>query len=198
VQEHANPEECDRFLRRAVEQFEKTLTIDSEDLDAHFGLGQCYLRIGQNVAGQFLQIEGGSDQSADLAERAKEIANANLPQEQRVQAALRLALTVQSYGEKPADPEVPKLLVLQKLIDQCLSSYKQEMDPEISAAIAFALGQLHLQAHAVVKTDDNAADRTMALYRQKHPAAAKASQPIVIYPLNRQGAPKVDLSLSVR
>jgi tetratricopeptide (TPR) repeat protein len=190
VQEHANPEECDRFLRRAVEQFEKTLTIDSEDLDAHFGLCQCYLRLGQNVAGQFLQIEGGSDQPAEIAERAKEIANANLPQEQRVQAALRLALAVRSYGEKPADPEVPKLLVLQKLIDQCLSSYKQEKDPEVSAAISFALGQLHLQAHAVVKTDDNAADRTTALYRQKHPAAAKASQPIVIYPLNRPGAPQ--------
>jgi hypothetical protein len=109
--------------------------------------------------------------------------------DQRIQAALRFANAIIAYGEKPPDPKEPKLLVLQKLIDQCLPAYKQENDPEVSAAIAFALSQLHSQAHAIIKPDDNAADRTIGLYRQKHPAAAKASQAIVIYPLNRPDAP---------
>ena len=106
-----------------------------------------------------------------------------------MQTAVLFASAVMAYGDKPPDAKEPKLLVLQKLIDQCLPAYKQENDPEVSAAIAFALGQLHLQAHAIIKPDDNAADRTIALYRQKHPAAAKASQAIVIYPLHRPGAP---------
>src|SRR5436189_549848 len=38
----------DRFLRRAVEQFESTIAIEPEDMEAHFGLGQCYLRLGQD------------------------------------------------------------------------------------------------------------------------------------------------------
>jgi hypothetical protein len=54
---------------------------------------------------------------------------------------------------------------------------------------ALVLGQLHRQAHAIFKPDDNAADRTIALYRKDHPAASKASTSIVIYSLNRGGAP---------
>jgi tetratricopeptide (TPR) repeat protein len=185
-QEHENPAERDRFLRRAAEQFEKTLSIEPEDMEAHFGLGQCYLRLGQNAA----QLLKPNDKPlGDLAEQIKMIADPKQPKESRVQNALRFAGAVMAYGDKPPDPKEPKLLVLQKLIDQCLSAFRQENDPEISAAIALGLGQLHFQAHAIIKPDDNAADRTIALYRQKHPAAARASQPIVIYPLHRPDAP---------
>ena len=91
------------------------------------------------------------------------------PIEQRVQTAVRFASAVMAYGDKSPDPKEPKLLVLQKLIDQCLPAYKQEMDPEIAAAIALGLGQLHLQAHAIIKPDDNAADRTIAPAAQTIP-----------------------------
>ena len=147
------------------------------------------MRLGQGAVGQLGQGEKDRGQAADLAEQAKAMADPKRPKEQRVQTAVRFASAVMAYGDKPPDAKEPKLLVLQKLIDQCLPAYKQENDPEVSAAIAFALGQLHLQAHAIIKPDDNAADRTIALYRQKHPAAAKASQAIVIYPLHRPGAP---------
>jgi hypothetical protein len=165
------------------------LTIDSEDLDAHYGLGQCYFRLAESILPQINAEEKPSGTAADLAEIAKTLADASQPRERRVQAGTRFAQSLVAFGEKPLDPKQPKLLFLQKMIESCSAAYRQEQDPEASAALAFALGQLHFQAHAVVKPDDNAADRAVELHRRSHPAAAKASQPIVIYSLNRPDAP---------
>ena len=187
--EHENPAERDRFIRRAIEQFEKTLTIDSEDLDAHYGLGQCYFRLAESILPQINAEEKPSGAAADLAEIAKTLVDASQPRDRRVQAGTRFAQGLVAFGEKPLDPKQPKLLFLQKMIESCSAAYRQEQDPDISAALAFALGQLHFQTHAVVKPDDNAADRAVELHRRSYPAAAKASQPIVIYSLNRPDAP---------
>ena len=35
------------ILKRAAEQYERTLKLDAEDLDAHYGLAQCYARLGE-------------------------------------------------------------------------------------------------------------------------------------------------------
>src|SRR4029077_3358677 len=37
-----------QYLERAVAAFERTLAIDPEDVDAHFGLSQCYARLGRD------------------------------------------------------------------------------------------------------------------------------------------------------
>jgi hypothetical protein len=47
------------------------------------------------------------------------------------------------------------------------------------------LGALYRQTHAIFKPDENAKDRTIGMYRDKHPAAGAASQAIVIYPTDR-------------
>jgi len=47
----------------------------------------------------------------------------------------------------------------------------------------------HAKLHARYKPDDNARDVAYEKARRKYPAAAKASEAIVIYPLNRAGAP---------
>ena len=47
----------------------------------------------------------------------------------------------------------------------------------------------HRDLHQRYKIDDNASDRAMALARQKYPAANRAAEPLVIYPLQRPGAP---------
>jgi tetratricopeptide (TPR) repeat protein len=179
----------DQFMRQAVEQFEKTLNIDSEDLDAHYGLGQCYLRLAESVVPVLNSVDKAPVGTAQLNELVQVLMNSNEPRDRRIQAGIQFAQGVAAFGEKPPDPKEPKLLFLQKMIEPCTAAFRQEQDPEVSAAFAFALGQLHSQAHMVVKADDNAADRAGEIYRRKHPAAAKASQPIVIYPLNRLEAP---------
>ncbi len=47
----------------------------------------------------------------------------------------------------------------------------------------------HAKLHARYKPDDNARDVAFEKARRKYPAAARASEPIVIYSLNRQGSP---------
>ena len=47
----------------------------------------------------------------------------------------------------------------------------------------------HQQAHERYKPDDNARDSAVAAARQKYPAANHAAEALVIYPLQRHGAP---------
>jgi tetratricopeptide (TPR) repeat protein len=47
----------------------------------------------------------------------------------------------------------------------------------------------HQQLHARYKPDDNAADRAVRLAREKYPAANHAAEAVVVYPLQRPGAP---------
>ncbi|MFZ4734240.1 MAG: hypothetical protein ACOYK7_17015, partial [Pirellulales bacterium] len=47
----------------------------------------------------------------------------------------------------------------------------------------------HRLEHQRYKLDDNAADRAVALAREKYPAANFAAETLVIYPLRRPGAP---------
>jgi tetratricopeptide (TPR) repeat protein len=47
----------------------------------------------------------------------------------------------------------------------------------------------HRELHARYKPNDNAADRAVRLAREKYPAANHAAEAVVIYPLQRPGAP---------
>src|SRR5262249_44604176 len=48
-QEFGDRAERDRFLKRAAGQYERTLKLDAEDLDAHYGLAQCYKQLGEEA-----------------------------------------------------------------------------------------------------------------------------------------------------
>jgi hypothetical protein len=67
--------------------------------------------------------------------------------------------------------------------------FHQNGDASINAAAARALYVLHRELHAIFKPDDLAASQTAKVYREKHPAADKAANAVVIYELNRAGAP---------
>jgi len=54
-----------------------------------------------------------------------------------------------------------------------------------------AKAEEHRRLHERYKLDDNAADRAVALAREKYPAANHAAETLVIYPLRRPGAPEL-------
>ncbi len=58
------------------------------------------------------------------------------------------------------------------------------------------LMERHQQLHEKFKPDDNAADRAVYLARQKYPAANHAAEALVIYPLQRPGAPGIAAEFS--
>jgi tetratricopeptide (TPR) repeat protein len=49
--------------------------------------------------------------------------------------------------------------------------------------------EFHRDRHAAYKPDDNAAERAVQMARKKYPAANHAAEAVVIYPLQRSGAP---------
>lgn len=57
--------------------------------------------------------------------------------------------------------------------------------------------QEHRQLHQRYKLDDNARDQAVAAARQRYPAANHASEPVVIYPLQRPEAPGLASKASV-
>jgi hypothetical protein len=102
--------------------------------------------------------------------------------EDRLQAAADLSLAIPEFGKQPPNAEQPKLYFLLGLIRQCRPVFDRDPDSRVQPAAAQVLGHLYRQTHSIFKPDDNAKDRAVRIYREKHRAAAAASQAIVIYP----------------
>jgi tetratricopeptide (TPR) repeat protein len=98
--ERSNKAQREDFLKQAAEQFQKTLTLDSENLTAHYNLA----------------------------------------------------------------------LIYSQLADETLAAK-------------------HRREHERLRPDDNARDRAIAIHRRRNPAADHAAQAVVIYSLQRPGAP---------
>jgi tetratricopeptide (TPR) repeat protein len=176
----------DQYLRAAIDALERTLAIDPEDLDAHYWLAQCYARIGEGLAEPAKDSSLGSDVKA----LGQLLATDQQPRPRRLEAAAELCRAVTVLGSEPTDPKRPKLPTLNAVREQCLPVYRHTGDAALSAAAAAVLGCIHRQEHAIYRPDDNAQDRTIGLYRRSHPAADHASHAIVIYSLDRPGAPR--------
>jgi tetratricopeptide (TPR) repeat protein len=180
AQQEDDQSERDRYLRMAVARFERTLQIEPEDIDAHYWLSQCFTRLGEEskIATQHKEPARNSGALATLADG---FVDAALPLEQRLEVAAGLCSAIVAYGQEPATAEHPKLPRLLEVIARCRPLFDHS-DPEVRKAAAHVLGQVYRQTHAIYRVDDNARDRTINMYREKHPAAAAASQAIVIYP----------------
>ena len=61
-----------------------------------------------------------------------------------------------------------------------------------------ALAATHRKLHERFRPDDNARDRAIAIERRRNPAADHAAQSILIYPLQRKGAPELELAASAQ
>jgi tetratricopeptide (TPR) repeat protein len=183
-----NVAERDRFLRQAVTWYEQTLPIDSEDLDAHYGLAQCFALLGESMP-QVALANGPVEPAPEaLLGTAHTFAEKSTERDARLQAAEALCQALIHFGRLPTKPDKPKLPTLLALIRQCRPVYDGQ-DEGVRAAAAKILGTLYRQTHAIYKPDDNAADRAVRIYREKHPAAAAASQAIVIYPTDHGKRP---------
>jgi tetratricopeptide (TPR) repeat protein len=78
----------------------------------------------------------------------------------------------------------PRLLTLWALRQQARPLFTEPKDGELQAAAARVLARVHLLMHGIFKPDENAAGRAVNIARQRNPVAARASQPVVIYPVH--------------
>jgi tetratricopeptide (TPR) repeat protein len=180
------PEAQRQFLLRAVAAFERVLAIDPENIEAHYGLKQCYeeLRTGSSPA--------APPGSPVTAERLKELGDAaakkDTPGTQRASAAAELEAAVTVWCRAKPDPANPRLPTVRALINQLRPAYHEEKDAAVQTALAAVLAALHRESHAMYKPDELARE-VVQRYREKNPAANAAAEAIVIYPTDRAGAP---------
>jgi tetratricopeptide (TPR) repeat protein len=176
------PERRDDYLRRAVERFESTLALDSEDLDAHFYLAKCYAWLGRGMPAAAEPDGPAPVDEKGLLDLAGVLANAKAPRDSRLQAAVRLGRGVSAFAGQSLPPNVPRLPTLLAVRRVCREVYRADADPGIRLAAASVLGHVYRETHAVYKPDDNAQEQAVAKYRGDHPAAAQASYAVVVYP----------------
>jgi tetratricopeptide (TPR) repeat protein len=170
-----------QFLSRAVTVYNQVLALDGEDLDAHFGLSQCYLLLAQKAEEN--QVKELANPDADtLQALAARACNADESLVARLEAAAQLRLALTAFGKEPTNPQSPKLPALKALLRILPPAYQDTTQPRLQAALAEALGHLHRELHLIYKPDDHARARTTALYRARNPAANHAAEAIVIYP----------------
>jgi tetratricopeptide (TPR) repeat protein len=174
-------------LLRAIAAFERSLAVDLEELDTHYGLSQCFDRLAGGAPNAGAAAEAvPEDQISGLVGN---VANGKLPAEQRVRTAVELASAIRATGKRPPDPRQPRLPLLRNAIAQLHAAFQAESERTVQDAIALVLVELHRESHALYRPDEHARSRTTAAYRAKNPAANAAAEAIVFYPTNRPGAP---------
>jgi tetratricopeptide (TPR) repeat protein len=193
--------ERERRLREAVDAFEHTLDIDPEDLTAHYNLALLYGILSGNAndavassitaTAQSLSVGNAKVVAADLQRLFGELL-ASDASAARTEALEKLTGSIQAFLAGERDPFESRLNALVGLLEKCRDAYRMAQGniskPEPAAAIARVLTVLHRELHLIYKLDDNARE-AVAIHRQNNAAANHAAQSIVIYPLNRPGAP---------
>jgi tetratricopeptide (TPR) repeat protein len=171
----------DAFLRKAIARYESTLEFDPEDLDAHYGLTQCYRTLGLGL--KAAPPAGEESTRAEALEAlAGKLLDARAGREERLEAATRLGKAITQLGREKTAVKNQKRPRLDALVAKVRPFFERERDPDLRAAAAAVLGHLHRELHAIYRPDELATGRATARYRQKHPAANHAAEAIVIYP----------------
>ena len=183
-----HPAERRKYLLRAVTVYEQALAVDPEDLDSHYGLSQCYSRLGQDATESLVEEPSPVTGERVLALGAV-VASAQEADDKRIREAGQLGRALTAFGRQPPDPNSPKLPSLRELRTQLQAAFHVEKNDGVRSALAASLGHLHRELHAIYKPDDSARARTTELFRRQHPAANAAAEAIVIYPTQRPGAP---------
>src|SRR5262249_49438216 len=161
------------FLRKAVEQFEQTLQLDAEDIDAHEFLTKCYSRLagGKKQAAAkvmtFAQLEALAKEGGDVkAARSRRleaaqdlVAGLTHLGARKPQLDLRPEMTALAAWPRPGLPvnlalsslslgdklmPPPRILVLQTLAQHLYPVYEQNGDQELKQTAAGALAHVHL------------------------------------------------------
>ena len=171
----------ERFLKESVREYEKTLELDAENLDAHYGLSQVYGELGKSLATTEMRTT-----APDLAELER--LSARFFDTKSADAARELARALEAFAQKPPKLGEPKLPFVTDAIKQARKVFQDDPDSAHRAAAAHVLGRLHLVAHAVYRPDDLAKNVTQK-YRDQHPPANNAAKALIVYPLQRDGAP---------
>jgi tetratricopeptide (TPR) repeat protein len=190
-----SPERRD-WLKKAIAAYHRSLSVDSEDVPAHYGLGVAF---GDPAWGQKkLEVPApapAGDSAVDpdeLLKLAAKVADRRGAPAARKEQAIELARLVVRYMRGPRPPFQSRLEPLHELSAMLGPIWEQETDLDLLAGLSLALEMTHKALHERLKPDESAEGEVFRLARKSDPAANMNAQSIVIHPLHRPGAPGID------
>jgi hypothetical protein len=182
------------FLLKAIDASRLTLAVDSENVAAHYGLGLAY--------SEFARDEKRFDPPPDeewspnymrpeqFMRFARQAIDRKRPTESRLQAArLLLWSGIAQLVNGPRQEFYSRLDPLHEVAETLGPAWPNEADPAVRSALARVLEFTHKSLHAMLKPDETAEGRAVAIARKNDPAADQNAQSVVIHPLRRPGAP---------
>ncbi len=196
----SSPERIE-LLQKTITTYRRTLAIDSEDMTAHYQLGQAFGDAAWGDRKDPAQPAGASSSGAravepidadGLVKLAASIADRKQPTSLRRSLALRLAREIAPFMDGPAPRYQSRLEPLHEIVEVLGPVWDAETDPPVRAAIARALEMTHKRLHERLKPDETAEGQAFARARKQDLAANQNAQSIVIHSLHRQGAPGID------
>lgn len=189
-QERGDARKAERqaFLKRAIARFEQTLTMDSENLVAHYNLALCFQQLAATM-GEPLASNADANAPLPSEEALLTMAGEWISRQEAGQGA-KLARETERFLEQRRVDRKPTLPILRKLRQVVRGERQKKSSPARPADAggftrvqAHLLAILHRNEYEAYQLDHNARDRAIAIYRAKNPAANHAAQSIVIYPL---------------
>jgi tetratricopeptide (TPR) repeat protein len=193
------PERVD-LLKKAIAAHRRTLAIDSEDVTAHYGLGQAFGDAAWGNKRGFDHPPEGEKQAPEglpavdpdaLLKLATSIANRQTPPATRRSQASLLAREVERFMEGPRPKFQSRMEPLHEIVEILGPAWDAETDLAARSALARALELTHKWLHERLKPDETAEGKAFAIARKNNPAANQNAQSIVIHSLHRKGAPGV-------
>jgi tetratricopeptide (TPR) repeat protein len=187
-------------LRKTIAVYRRTLAIDSENIAAHYGLGLAFADPTWNTpeppavqSGVYpRRPEGGI--AEEVRAYAAWTAGPELAASLRYARAVGLIASIDRLLKGPAPETGTRLDPLHEVVEQLGPAWERETDPAARYGLARALAATHRALHRMLRPDETAAGRAVALARKNDPAADQNAQSIVIHPLHRAGAPGIEVS----
>ncbi|WP_165234224.1 multiheme c-type cytochrome [Aquisphaera insulae] len=187
------------WLKKAIATYHRSLGVDSEDMTAHYGLGLAFgdpAWGSRQAAPPAAASEAGTPPAVtpeDLARLGGAVADPKRPAAERKEQAVELARAVQRYMREPRPKFQSLLEPLHELSATLGPAWEREVDGETQVAVGRVLEATHKALHERLKPDETAEGRAFAIARRDSAAANMNAQSIVIHPLNRPGAPGLDV-----
>ena len=180
------------FLERSIARSRHTLSLDSENVAAHYNLGLAYsewVRATERESGSALStttrpVRGGSNEAIDtqtLEDLIVVVNDDKATLETRGAAARRLSEAIPVWLDGPR-PEVGSRMSILLEVQAALEK-ANALEP-LRLETARALASVHKAQHHIYKPDETAEGRAIARARARDKAGDQNAQSIVIHPLH--------------
>lgn len=180
------------FLSQAAAEWRKTLAIDSENVAAHYGLGLAYAELARGVDLSDRPTAAVTNGPADaLAKLIVEQAERLVDETTNIDPyldPLQLDANVEAFLGSPRPKWMNRTEPLLQLVERVGPRFERETNPVTSRSLALLLATSHKALHRMLKPDETAEGRAVAIARKRDPAANQNAGSVVIHPLHRPDA----------